>query len=97
MASLATGDPESKEKGRRRRRKSRRGRKKRRRRKMTLMTTMWDPGDEMNQERKFQSDSKRRPQGCSFMAGLGSHHLTQEKDSRRDASTRNTGRLERCV
>lgn len=57
---------------------------------MTLMTTMWDPGDEMNQERKFQSDSKRRPQGCSFMAGLGSHHLTQEKDSRRDVSTRNT-------
>lgn len=56
---------------------------------MTLMTTMWDPGDEMNQERKFQSDSKRRPQGCSFMAGLGSHHLTQEKDSRRDVSTRN--------
>lgn len=64
---------------------------------MTLMTTTWDPGDEMIQERKFQNDSKRSPQGCSFMADLGSHHLTQEKDCRRDMSTRNTGTLERCV
>lgn len=93
---LGYSRPRIKRKGRRRRRKNRRGRKKWRR-KMTLMTTTWDLEDEMNQERKFQNDSKRSPQGCSFMAGLGSHHLTQEKDSRRDVSTRNTGRLERCV
>lgn len=64
---------------------------------MTLMTMMWDPGDEMKQDRKFQSDSRRRSQGWSFIAGLGMHRLTQEKDSRRDVSKRNTERLEGCV
>jgi hypothetical protein len=58
---------------------------------------MWDPGNEMNQERKFQSDSKRRPQGCSFTADLESHQPTQRKDSRRNVSKRKPERLERCV
>lgn len=81
----------------RRRRRTSREEWKRRRRKMTLTTRLWDPGNEMNQERKFQSGSQRISQGCSFIAGLESHQHTQEKDSRRDLSKRKTERLERCV
>jgi len=52
----------------------------------------------MNQERKFQSDSKRRPpRAVVLQKALESQQPTQEKDSRRNVSKRKPERVKRCV